>query len=66
MLVLRRGQRELLADTLKDFANIAAGAMIFGQFLGEQPFSISVGFVGFLVWIVFVTYAVRLQGWIKD
>ena len=30
MLILNREQRKLLAETLRDIANIAAGAMVFG------------------------------------
>jgi hypothetical protein len=34
-----RAQRSLLAETLRDIANLAAAEMIFGQFVGGQVFS---------------------------
>lgn len=60
MLVLTREQRELLAETVRDIANIAAGAMVFGQFLADEVFSpwLAVGGVG--IWIGLVAYALTL------
>jgi hypothetical protein len=46
MLVLKAEQRKLLAETVRDIANIAAGAMVFGQFLADQAFSRWVAFGG--------------------
>lgn len=60
MLVFKRGQRTLLAETLRDFGNLAAGAMIFGQFLADDMFSIPTALVGMAVWIVCVASAVLL------
>lgn len=60
MLVLTREQRQLLADTAKDMANIAAGAMIFGQFLSERAFSAWIAAAGVFLWIGFVAFAVLL------
>jgi len=39
MLGLRERQRAVLIDKVPDLANIAAGALIFGQLLGEGPIS---------------------------
>lgn len=63
MLVLKREQRELLADTFKDIANVAAGAIVFGQFLSDGVFSFSLALVGATLWIVFVAFAVGVSGW---
>jgi hypothetical protein len=38
MLVLNRGQRELLADKLLDAANLAAGGLFLGQFVTGSSF----------------------------
>jgi hypothetical protein len=40
MLRLSKRRRELLADKLPDAANVALGALVFGQFLGQDPPSI--------------------------
>ena len=39
MLWLDDRQREMLADKLPDAANLALGALFFGQFLSDRPFS---------------------------
>jgi hypothetical protein len=44
----------LLAETVRDIANIAAGAMVFGQLLGDQMFSLWTAGTGSLLWIGFV------------
>ena len=58
MLRLKSKQRELLADVLKDVANIAVGAMGFGHFLSERTFSLAVMLGGLGIWIGFVLMAV--------
>jgi hypothetical protein len=60
MLRLRREQRTLPAETLRDIANVAAGAMIFGQFLSDATYSTSVAFGGIVLWVVFVVCAILL------
>ena len=55
-------QRTLVADKLFDAANVAAGAMVFGQFVTEGPFSIAVAIVGLVIWITFVIASVALEG----
>ncbi|HEX2458611.1 MAG TPA: hypothetical protein VHJ58_00560 [Vicinamibacterales bacterium] len=50
MVRLNRQQRMLLAETLRDIANIAAGAMVFGQFIGSQTLSYSIAAFGMGVW----------------
>jgi hypothetical protein len=59
MLRLTRSQRSLLAETLRDIANIAAGAMVFGQFIGSQAYSLRVAVFGMGVWVTLVLAAVR-------
>ena len=60
MLRLGRARRERLAETLRDIANIAAGAMVFGQFLGSQPFSFRLAIFGVVMWTTFVAFAITL------
>jgi hypothetical protein len=59
MVRLSRSQRTLLAETLRDIANLAAGAMVFGQFPADAMFSTGVALGGVAVWIVLVVTAVR-------
>lgn len=61
MLVLQREQRRLLAETLRDIANVAAGAMVFGQFLAGQGFSPRVALLGLTVWACLVTLSLWLM-----
>ena len=60
MLVLKPAQRRLLAETVRDIANIAAGAMVFGQFLGSQMFSLWIAVGGVTLWIALVAWAIAL------
>jgi hypothetical protein len=60
MLRLRRVGRALVADKLSDAANLAAGAMVFGQFLGDRPFSPGLMVVGAAIWLGFVWCGVVL------
>jgi hypothetical protein len=48
MLELRTRQREILIDKLPDVANLAAGALVFGQFIGSETFSPSTASVDIL------------------
>jgi hypothetical protein len=58
MLILNREQRRLFAETVRDIANVAAGAMVFGQFLSGNAFAPRVMVAGAALWIVFVSSAV--------
>ena len=55
-------QRRFVAERVGELANIAAGAMVFGQFLGDRPFSMLVGSVGMGAWIVLFVLATALAG----
>jgi hypothetical protein len=60
MVRLKKEQRALLAETLRDIANIAAGSMVLGQFLADTMFSTGVAFGGLTRWVVFVGCAMLL------
>ena len=62
MVRLQQEQRTLVAETLRDIANIAAGAMVFGQFLGSQAFSLWIAVFGAGLWAAFVGLAIVLTG----
>jgi hypothetical protein len=57
---LNRKQRTLLADKLCDGGNLAVGALVFGQFLGQNPFSPVVGILGLCSWTALVVWAMSL------
>jgi hypothetical protein len=60
MLKLTRWQRRMIAEKLVDVANVAAGAMIFGQFLAGRGFSLRVAIYGLTVWTGFFACAIAL------
>ena len=62
MLRLNRSQRSLLAETLKDAANIAAGALIFGQALSERGFSVMFALLGIGTWMLLVALGIACAG----
>ena len=62
MLELRGRQRAVLVDKLPDLANVAVGAMSFGQFLSGQPFSFKLALAGIGVWFILTGFAVSLAG----
>jgi hypothetical protein len=62
MLDLNRRQRALAADKLFDAGNVAAGGMVFGQFLADRPFSIALAVTGLAIWLTFFVVSVMLEG----
>jgi hypothetical protein len=62
MLEWNPQQRVLLAETSRDIANLAAGAMVFGQFLVERAFSPWLALLGVAVWGCLVGFALALTG----
>jgi hypothetical protein len=61
MLALTHEQRVLLAETVRDIANVAAGAMVFGHFVGDRTFSWWTAVGGIILWMVFVSWAMALR-----
>jgi hypothetical protein len=57
MLELNREQRRILTDKLPDVANIAAGALVFGQFFSVQAFSAIGAAAGLSLWVTFLALA---------
>lgn len=52
----------MLADKAGDLANIAAGALIFGQAVSECAFSLVLGLAGLAAWIALIIGAIVLKG----
>lgn len=61
MLVLKRRQRAYIASAVRELANIAAGAMVFGQLLAAGRFSIVLAAGGVAIWAVLVGFGVVLM-----
>ena len=62
MLRLNHDQRTLLAEKLCDAGNLAAGALVFGQFLADR-FSVWLAAGGLLIWTILIMSAfVLLKG----
>lgn len=59
---LTNAQRGTLIDKLPDTANLALGAMLFGQFLGDRPFSWFLAGGGMAAWVIIVGLALLLGG----
>jgi hypothetical protein len=61
MLKFSNEQRVFVAEGLRDTGNLAAGAMLFGRFIADRPFSALVAFGGFAVWLAFMVVGVVLR-----
>jgi hypothetical protein len=62
MIKLKREQRSLLAAKVADVANVAAGALIFGQALSGTAFSVKLAIVGIGAWLAMTAAAVIVVG----
>ncbi len=54
MLRLTERRRAILAEKFGDLANFAVAALVFGQAVGQDPFSFGVGLAGFAIWLRFM------------
>src|SRR5438876_4624486 len=60
MLRLTRERRGVLSDAFRELANLSAGALVLGQFVGQRPLSVVLVLVGITVWIGLIGAAVLL------
>jgi hypothetical protein len=60
MLRFGKRQREVWIDTLSQAANVAAGGLLFGQFVGDRPFSTKLGCAGIAAWIILLLWSTFL------
>jgi len=61
MVRLDRDQRALLAEKLPDAGNVAAGALVFGQFLSAGQFSPVALAGGTIIWLGFMIVALAFR-----
>jgi hypothetical protein len=62
MLRLDQTQQTALGDTLRELANLVVGALALGQFVGQQPPSIWMAFVGIFACVLLVASGLFLTG----
>ena len=60
MLKLKKAQRKVLVETLRDVANVAVAALVFGQALSDHRYSSGLAALGICVWLVVVASALVL------
>ena len=60
MVGLTLEQRRMLIDKLPDAANLALGALVFGQFLQERLFSRWLAAAGVAIWLGLLGWAIFL------
>ena len=44
----------MLLEKLPDVANLGVGALLFGQFVSNQPFSLRLALSGCVIWMAFM------------
>lgn len=62
MVKLADGQRAVLVQAFPAVGNLGIGAMVFGQFLRHQSFSMLLALAGIGIWLGFIGFAVVLAG----
>ena len=62
MVRLTKGRREFLGEKFGDLANLAVAALVFGQAIGQVPFSPGVGLAGMGIWLGFMAFGFALKG----
>ena len=62
MLRLRQRQRTVLLEKLPDVANLGIGALPFGQFVSDQPFSPWLALSGCVIWTAFMALTLSIAG----
>ena len=55
-------QRAGLGETLRELANFAAAALVFGQFVGQATVSVRLVLAGIVMWITLVVLALVVEG----
>ena len=61
MVRFSKEDRRFVAEAVREIANLAAAAMVFGQFVVDRPFSPLIALGGILVWFGFMASAIVLR-----
>ena len=62
MLRLTKERRAILAEKFGDLGNLAAAALVFGQAVAEDRFSLGLGVAGIAMWALFLAATYLLSG----
>jgi hypothetical protein len=62
MLRLTKKRRDILAEKFGDLANLAVGALVFGQVIGPDVFSSGVAVAGMVIWLLLMAFTLALNG----
>jgi hypothetical protein len=62
MVKLTSAQRAVLIQAFPAVGHLGLGALVFGQFLRDQPFSFWLAAAGLVIWVGLVSVAVDLAG----
>jgi hypothetical protein len=62
MVGFTQERRSHLADKFGDAANLAAAALVFGQAVSQEAFSVPLAVTGFVTWLVFMAASFFLRG----
>ena len=62
MLRLSDPQRAVLVQAMPAVANLGLGALVFGQFLRQQPFSVALAGSGVAFWFALIGYTLVITG----
>ena len=60
MVILSTRQRAVRIEKLPDIANVATGALVFGQFLGNRPYSPALALYGVGIRSALIGFALLL------
>ncbi len=61
MVKFSKEDRHVVAAGVREIANLAAAAMVFGQFVADRPFSPMIALGGIVVWFGFMFFAIVLR-----
>jgi hypothetical protein len=62
MLRWKPRQRAELVTLLREAASLGLAGLVFGQVVGNRPFSWPLVAIGLAIWVVFASVAIRLAG----
>ena len=62
MLRLTDDQRAVVLDKFPDVANLAVGALVFGQFLSQGSYSIGLAAAGIAAWSALIVITLVIAG----
>lgn len=62
MLRLNPRQRAVILEKLPDLANVIAGVLVIGQFVGDEPASVWLVIVGLAIWAGLASITLVIAG----